>query len=98
MVERAIVGLPTIVPGPSRSPCDAFPRPCRGKLGCRLTDAGQPHCDDSVAREGDRCVPAGQSACSEDGKWELACTDGGFVRSRECRGACVSDEATLRCP
>lgn len=72
---------------------------CRGKNGCapRPESRSRVHCDDSVAAIDDPCDTPNQAACSADGKAELACKSGKFVKVRECRRECRADEEEVRC-
>lgn len=57
---------------------------CHGMNGCLIT--GWIDCDDSVSTAGDACDTQWDLACSEDGRTELACLDGKWTATAECRG------------
>lgn len=67
-------------------------RYCRGQYGCYMK-GDTPSCDETISLEGDPCGLAGYVVCSVDGKDELVCQGGRFVRSRTCRknGCTVSN-------
>jgi hypothetical protein len=73
--------------------------PCRGARGC--SGAGSPHCDESLALEGDACTTpdAAETACAADHTKTLVCRDGRFVAGRLCRGpkGCVEGGGEPSC-
>jgi len=71
---------------------------CRGKGGCSLL-GHQVSCDNSVAEKGDPCKVQGASACTENQKEMLVCTDGRFGHYRHCRGqaGCYSKDGVPAC-
>lgn len=62
-------------------------RYCRGQLGCVLKPEG-PSCDESLSEIGDPCGLSGQIVCATDGKTELICQGGAFMKTRTCKTAC----------
>lgn len=63
-------------------------RQCRGERGC--DDKGEaPTCDLTLALAGDPCEIPGQLACAVDGKSELVCQGGVFMKSLTCKTACT---------
>lgn len=62
----------------------ALHRYCRGQHGCQARDDA-PACDETLSLEQDPCGLPGQIVCSVDGKTELVCQGGMFVRSRACK-------------
>jgi dienelactone hydrolase len=61
------------------------PLACRGMLGC----SGQGSsvlCDQSRAKEGERCLPRSTPLCSVDGQAMLSCSHGTIKKTRECLG------------
>jgi hypothetical protein len=61
-------------------------RYCRGQNGCTLKEKeDQFFCDESISELNDPCGRPGSYACSVDGKMELICQGGKFVRSRDCK-------------
>ncbi|HSY23960.1 MAG TPA: hypothetical protein VK841_17650 [Polyangiaceae bacterium] len=77
---------------------------CGGANGCRF-DRGEHKvdCDDSFAREGDRCDRPDRIACGPNGETELVCENGDagapvYTKKRECRrSACRVENADLYC-
>jgi len=66
----------------------ALHRYCRGKNGC--ANVGEtPSCDETIALAGDPCGIPGQIVCSVDGKSELVCQSGVFMKSITCKTACT---------
>lgn len=63
-------------------------RYCRGQYGCSFKGE-QPSCDETLSRDGDPCGLPGHVVCSEDGKAELICQGGSFMRSRGCKKGCT---------
>lgn len=63
-------------------------RYCRGPNGCAVLQAEGPACDESLSMLGDPCGTPGQIGCSADGKTELVCQGGVFMKSRTCKTAC----------
>jgi hypothetical protein len=63
---------------------------CHGMTGCLITAFID--CDDSVSSVGDPCRTQWDLACSEDRRTELACLDGKWTATAQCRGknACMS--------
>lgn len=62
----------------------ALHRYCRGQYGCQ-TKGDAPTCDETLSLEQDPCGIPGQVVCAVDGKSELVCQGGVFVRSRSCK-------------
>lgn len=63
-------------------------RYCRGQAGC-YSKEDAPACDETLSLEQDECGLPGFVVCSVDGKSELLCQGGRFVRSRSCRTSCT---------
>jgi hypothetical protein len=63
-------------------------RHCRGEYGCFLKGE-TPSCDETLSLAGDPCGIAGQVVCSVDGKSELVCQGGSFVKSISCKKGCT---------
>jgi hypothetical protein len=57
---------------------------CSGPKGCSVS-AGRTECDNSVAKEGDKCVRE-TTVCTQDKRNRLACKGGKFVLVENCRG------------
>jgi hypothetical protein len=72
---------------------------CRGPLGCRVDRATRKvDCDDAVVLEGDPCDQPKRIACAADGKAELSCQGGKYVKKRDCRRSdCRLDGTALFC-
>jgi hypothetical protein len=66
----------------------ALYRYCRGQYGCFIKGEG-PSCDETVSQPGDPCGLPGQVVCSTDGKTELVCQGGIFMKSLTCKTTCV---------
>lgn len=64
-------------------------RYCRGANGCVPNAKEGPACDESLSLLGDPCGTPGQIGCSADGKLELICQGGVFMRSRACKTGCT---------
>lgn len=61
---------------------------CRGKKGC-VTVRFSANCDESIAREGERCGIATDVACSEDGRSQLTCADNlVWGKAEACKRGC----------
>ena len=58
---------------------------CDGPNGCTPKGA-KPACDATLAKKGDACARAGDSACGLDQKSRLLCTAGKWMLDRYCRG------------
>jgi hypothetical protein len=71
---------------------------CRGPRRCYIADE-RVYCDQSLAREGEPCAPAGNHSCSEDGTFELQCSAGlTWAKQRDCRkSACEIREREVYC-
>lgn len=67
---------------------DTF-RFCRGANGCTVSGQEGPLCDESLSQINDPCTTPGQIGCSTDGKTELVCQGGVFMRSRSCKTSCT---------
>lgn len=63
-------------------------RYCRGQAGCYTKDDA-PACDETLSQELDECGLPGFVVCSEDGKSELICQGGRFVKARTCKTGCT---------
>jgi hypothetical protein len=63
-------------------------RYCRGQAGCYTKDDA-PACDETLSQELDECGLPGFVVCSEDGKSELICQGGRFVKARACKTGCT---------
>lgn len=70
-------------------------RYCRGANGCVAQPEG-PACDESLSLLGDPCGTPGQIGCSTDGKMELICQGGVFMKSRACKNGCTIATKTGR--
>ena len=58
---------------------------CRGQKGCWIEN-DTVHCDQSAAREGDKCRPVDNHSCSEDAHSELKCSaQFVWVKQRDCK-------------
>jgi hypothetical protein len=64
-------------------------RYCRGANGCTVRQSEGPACDESLSMLGDPCGTPGQIGCSSDGKTELICQGGVFMKSRSCKTSCT---------
>ncbi len=63
-------------------------RYCRGQYGC--TSRGEtPSCDETLSMIGDPCGILGQVVCAVDGKGELVCQGGTFMKSISCKNGCT---------
>lgn len=63
-------------------------RYCRGQAGCYTRDDA-PACDETLSQELDECGLPGFVVCSEDGKSELICQGGRFMKARNCKTGCT---------
>lgn len=63
-------------------------RYCRGQAGCYTKDDA-PACDETLSLELDECGLPGFVVCSVDGKSELVCQGGRFMRTRSCKTGCT---------
>ncbi|HVJ92642.1 MAG TPA: hypothetical protein VM580_22735 [Labilithrix sp.] len=70
-------------------------RYCRGRDGCTVKPDG-PSCDETLALAGDPCGLPGQIVCSEDGKTELICQSGIFMKSLSCKTGCTVSNGPAR--
>ncbi len=72
---------------------------CHGPEGCRIDPDGQKaDCDDTIANEGDPCNQVKRLTCAADGKAELVCTEGHYVKRRDCtRSDCRLEGSALFC-
>lgn len=61
---------------------------CRGQYGC-FTKGDTPSCDETVSSVGDPCGIPGQVVCAVDGKTELVCQGGIFMKSITCKTSCT---------
>jgi hypothetical protein len=61
---------------------------CRGLAGCYTKDDA-PACDETISQVDDECGHPGFVVCSEDGRNELVCQGGRFMRSRACKTGCT---------
>jgi len=62
---------------------------CRGQKGC-VTVRFSARCDESISREGERCMTATDVACSEDGRSQLTCADNHvWGKAQDCKRGCV---------
>jgi len=66
----------------------ALYRYCRGQYGC-FTKGETPSCDVTLSQPGDPCGLPGQVVCGMDGKSELVCQGGAFMKSITCKTACT---------
>lgn len=70
-------------------------RYCRGGNACVAKTDG-PACDESLSMLGDPCGIPGQVVCATDGKTELICQGGAFIKSRTCKTSCSIASAAGR--
>jgi len=63
-------------------------RYCRGQYGC-FSKGEAPSCDETLSLAGDPCGIPGQVVCSVDGKTELVCQGGAFIKSLTCKTSCT---------
>jgi hypothetical protein len=63
-------------------------RYCRGQYGC-FVKGETPSCDETLSAINDPCGIPGQVVCSVDGKTELVCQGGAFMKSITCKNACT---------
>lgn len=63
-------------------------RACRGAAGCMIANEA-PVCDQTLSLAGDPCGTPGQVVCAADGKTELWCQGGTFVKSLACKNGCT---------
>lgn len=63
-------------------------RYCRGLAGC-YTKEDAPACDETLSQEQDECGLPGFVVCSVDGKSELVCQGGRFMKARSCKKGCT---------
>jgi hypothetical protein len=63
-------------------------RYCRGQYGC-FSKGETPSCDETLSLVGDPCGIPGQVVCAVDGKSELVCQGGTFMKSISCKTACT---------
>jgi hypothetical protein len=72
---------------------------CRGPAGCHVErDTRKVDCDDALVLEGDPCDQPKRIACAVDGKSELTCQAGHYVKKRDCRRTdCHLDGTQLFC-
>jgi hypothetical protein len=63
-------------------------RYCRGQYGC-FTKGEAPSCDETLSLAGDPCGIPGQVVCATDGKTELVCQGGLFMKSITCKHSCT---------
>jgi len=63
-------------------------RYCRGQYGC-FVKGEAPSCDETLSAINDPCGLPGQVVCSVDGKSELVCQGGAFMKSITCKNACT---------
>jgi hypothetical protein len=71
---------------------------CRGPKGCNLDAATfRIACDSSRARAGDPCEQENLRACSDDGRAELECRSGAYVKVRACPKACTTNAEGISC-
>lgn len=63
-------------------------RHCRGQYGC-FVKGDTPSCDETLSAINDPCGLPGQVVCSVDGKTELVCQGGAFMKSLTCKNGCV---------
>lgn len=61
---------------------------CRGPEACHLSGK-HALCDDSVALEADPCDTPDERTCTTDGKSQLICKAGKFVKERDCKAKCI---------
>ncbi len=63
-------------------------RYCRGQYGCSAKGE-TPSCDETLSLVGDPCGIPGQVVCAADGKSELVCQGGTFMKSISCKHGCT---------
>jgi len=73
-----------------------FDRYCRGSSGCHALDLG---CDETISDVGDPCGVSGSFACTSDGRAELECQGGQYVKDHPCpkNGCKVLPQGRIEC-
>lgn len=72
------------------------PRACRGPGHCAI-EAGQVHCDQSIAAVGDACGIEGGYACDVSGRRRLVCSGGTLSPDRACSRGCTARDGQIFC-